>query len=100
MTRLLPILIVVGLVIGIYLALRNAATVARVRIEGGKVDVARGRLSSAQRRDLQQAVHLSGVRDGRIRLFTRKGGLGVSVSPSDEGLEQRLLNTVGTWKRP
>lgn len=98
MIRVVPVLLVVALVIGIYVWLRSAATVARIAVENGRVNVRRGALSSAQRRDIQEAVHLSRVREASIRLYTKRDGLGVRVSPSDESLEQRLRNTVGTWR--
>lgn len=98
MIRVLPILFIVALVIGIYVWLRNAATVARVAVDEGRVHVKRGALSASQRRDLQEAVRFSRFREGTIRLYARRDGLGVAVRPGNESLEQRLRNIVGTWR--
>lgn len=98
MTRLLPILLLIAVGVGVVMWARAANAVAVLTVDGGRVHVKRGKLSAAQRRDVQEAVHLSGVREGRIRIVTkRKGALGVRVTPGDEGLEQRLRNIVNTW---
>lgn len=96
--RILPVLIIVAVGVGIVLWARWANALAVLAVDEGKVRELRGDLSAGQRRDVQEAVHLAGMRNGRIRLGVKKGGVTVRVSPSDEGLEQRLRNIVGTWR--
>ena len=98
MIRFLPIILLIAVGVGVVLWARAASALAVLTIDGGWVHVKRGALSASQRRDVQEAVHLSGMREGRIRIVARrKGALGVRVSPADEGLEQRLRNIVHTW---
>lgn len=63
--RLLPIIVLVVFAVGLVLWFRAANAIAVLAIDEGMVRRLRGGLSAAHKRDVQEAVHLSGVRDGR-----------------------------------
>lgn len=96
--RILPILLIVIVGVGIVLWARWANALAVLDVDEGKIREVRGDLSAGQRRDVQEAVHLAGVRNGRIRFGVKRGGVTVRVQPANEGLEQRLRNIAGTWR--
>ncbi|MEZ4320559.1 MAG: hypothetical protein R3F61_23965 [Myxococcota bacterium] len=91
----MPVLLVLAIVVlvGGWLWYRWVNVLATLDVQDGRVSDSAGVLRPRVLHDIADACRLSGFRDGAIVLH--RGG-GVVTYPSDEGLEQRIRNVVGT----
>ena len=93
----MPLLIVIGLVLGIgYLLFKRSQELFRIEIRGGKQTVARGYVPVGLLNDFGAAVR--GVKRGDVRAHKAQGGARLSFGGDiDAGVAQRLRNIFGLY---
>ncbi len=88
--------IAVAIFAALWLWQKHGNTLFVIDVEAGRMFIRRGDVPATLMHAMSDACRFGGFREGSITAWKTDDGLVLRTSPRDEGVEQRLRNTVGT----